>query len=272
MRLDLHIHTTASDGAWPPEKVVRGASDGGLDVIAIADHDTTAGLAAAQAAGVTCDVQVIPALEVSSTYGDREIHVLGYFVDPAAPPLERHTRRAGELREARMREMLARLGSQGVEVTFEEVESAAGPERVNIGRPHLARALVTGGYATSVLDAFNRLIGDQHPAFVPTRLLEPEQAVALILEAEGIPVWAHPPGDVIDALLPGLVRAGLRGLETYRPTHGRNDVLRLEAICRSAGLLKSGGSDWHTPESGFALGDFHVTGDEVEKLLAEGGI
>ena len=96
--------------------------------------------------------------------------------------------------------------------------------------------------------------------------------MALILEAGGIPVWAHPPGDVIDALLPGLVRAGLRGLETYRPTHGRNDVLRLEAICRSAGLLKSGGSDWHTPESGYALGDFHVTGDEVEKLLAEGGI
>jgi len=272
MRLDLHIHTTASDGAWAPGKVVEGASRGRLDVIAIADHDTTAGLEAAQAAGAARDVQVIPAIEVSSTYAERDIHILGYFVDPLAPALAAHTRRARELRAARMREMVERLVSQGLEITLEEVERAAGPERVNIGRPHLARALVTRGYATSVLDAFNTLIGDQHPAFVPTRLLTPEQAVELILAGGGIPVWAHPPGAVIDTLLPALVRSGLRGLEIYRPTHGRSDVLRLEAICRSTGLLKSGGSDWHTPESGTALGDFHVTGDEVERLLEEGGI
>ena len=272
MRLDLHIHTTASDGAWSPEKVVAGAARGGLDVIAIADHDTTAGVAAAQAAGAECNVQVVPALEVSSTHEGRDIHVLGYFVDPLAEALQAHARRAGTLREARMREMIARLATQGIEVTFEDVDAAAGPERVNIGRPHLARALVTRGYASSVLDAFNSLIGDQHAAFVPTALLDPMEAVGLVLAGGGIPVWAHPPGDTIDALLPRLVRAGLRGLEIYRPTHGRSDVLRLEAICRSTGLLRSGGSDWHTPESGYVLGDFHVTGDEVEKLLAAGGM
>lgn len=272
MRLDLHIHTTASDGAWSPGQVVRGARRGGLDVIAIADHDTTAAVEAAQAAGEEADVQVIPALEASSTYGDREIHILGYFVDVHSPALVRQTRHAAERREARMQEMVERLAGQGIEVPFEEVERAAGEDRVNLARPHLARALVKLGHATSVSDAFFSLIGDNQPAFVPTRLGEPQEAVALILEAGGLPVWAHPPGDLMDALLPKLMRAGLRGVEVYRPSHDRNDVLRLEAVCRTTGLLASGGSDWHTPESGNALGDFHVTADEVERLLAAGGM
>jgi predicted metal-dependent phosphoesterase TrpH len=272
MRLDLHIHTTASDGAWSPGKVVRGAAGGGLDVIAIADHDTTAAVKAAQAEGHGLNLQVIPAVEASSTWQGREIHILGYFVDPEAPGLASHTQRARGLREGRMREMIARLVASGVEVTMAEVEEAAGPERVNIGRPHLARALVARGHAASLAGAFNTLIGDQHPAFVPTELVDPHEAVALILEAGGIPIWAHPPSDLLDTLLPGLIRSGLRGLEVYRPSHGRNDVLRLEGICRTAGLLMSGGSDWHNPDYGSALGDFFVTGQEVEKLLAAGGM
>lgn len=272
MRLDLHIHTTASDGAWTPDRVVEGARRGGLDVIALADHDTTAGVAAAQEAGAARGIQVIPALELSSTQDGREVHLLGYFVDPETPALVAHARRAFGVREARMREMVDRLGSQGLEVTFEEVEAAAGPDRVNIGRPHLARALMARGYVSSVVEAFNTLIGDQHAAFVPTALLEPVGAIELVLAAGGLPVWAHPPADLLDPLLPRLVRAGLRGLEVYRPAHSRGDVLRLEAICRTSALLMSGGSDWHTPDSGAVLGDFHVTGDEIEKLLTAGGM
>jgi hypothetical protein len=252
--------------------VVSGAVAGGLDVIAIADHDTSAAVAPAQAAAAGRSLQVIPALEVSSTWQAREIHVLGYFVDPEAPPLRAHAERAMMLRQDRMREMLARLGAAGIEVAYEEVEAAAGPSRVNLGRPHLAKVLVAKKHASSVPDAFARLIGDQHPAFVPTRLLDPAGAVAVILGGGGIPVWAHPPADLIDTLLPGLLRAGLRGLEVYRPAHSRSDVIRLEGICRSAGLIMSGGSDWHTPDSGVALGAFHVSGDEVEKLLAAGGM
>lgn len=272
MRLDLHIHTTASDGAWTPEKVVAAARRGGLDMIAIADHDTTAAVIPAQAFAADSDVQVIPAIEVSSTHEAREVHILGYFVDPHSRTLLAHTQRAFGRREARMREMVARLAEQGIDVSFEQVEAAAGPDRVNMGRPHLARALVAAGHVSSVIEAFNTLIGDRHAAFVPTGLLDPFQAVELILEAKGLPVWAHPPTDLLDALLPRLVRAGLRGLEVYRPSHGRQDVLRLEAICRTSALLMSGGSDWHTPESGTVLGDFHVSGDEVQKLLAAGGI
>ena len=251
---------------------MRGAVGGGLDVIAIADHDTTAAVEAAQVEGEGLNLQVIPAVEASSTWQGREIHVLGYFVDPKAESLARHTHRAQGLREGRMREMVSKLVAGGIEVTMGEVEQAAGPERVNIGRPHLARALVARGHAASISGAFNTLIGDHHPAFVPTQLVDPYEAVALIVGAGGIPVWAHPPADLLDSLLPGMVRAGLRGLEVYRPSHSRNDVLRLEGICRTADLLMTGGSDWHTPDYGSVLGDFFVTGQEVEKLLAAGGM
>lgn len=272
MKLDLHIHTTASDGSWSPEKVVRGAVRGGLDVIAIADHDTTAAVAAAQAAAVDTDLRVIPAIELSSTHAGREVHILGYFIDIGAPGLVSLNERARSVREERMREMVARLALQGVRVRYEEVEAAAGPQRVNIGRPHLARALVKGGYASSVPDAFDRLIGDGHPAFVPTRLMTPAEAVALVLEAGGVPVWAHPPREMLDAFVPELAEAGLRGLEVYRPAYSRSDVLRLERICAERGLLRTGGSDWHSPDAGYALGDFTVDGGDVSELLDIGGV
>ncbi len=272
MHLDLHIHTTSSDGAWSAADVVSGAAQGGLDVIAIADHDTTAAVSTAQQAGRAQNVQVIPALEVSSTHERRDVHVLGYFVDTESPALVRHRAQAFRMREDRMKEMIDRLSAEGVDVTFEEVEQEAGPDRVNIGRPHLAKALVTRGHATSVPGAFDALIGDHRPAFVPTDLLSPREAVELIIAGEGIPVWAHPPADLLDALLPRMMAAGLGGLEVYRPTHRSADVLRLEKLTRANGLFRSGGSDWHTPDAGKALGDFFVTADEVEDLLAAGGM
>jgi predicted metal-dependent phosphoesterase TrpH len=141
-----------------------------------------------------------------------------------------------------------------------------------IARPHLARVLVDKGHASSIAEAFIQLIGDTRPAFVPTRLATPAEGVALVLQAGGIPVWAHPPGDLLDELLPVLVAAGLRGLEIYRPSHKRNDVLRLEEACRTRRLLVTGGSDWHTPDAGTLLGDFFVTGDEVQAFLSAGGM
>jgi len=272
MRLDLHIHTTASDGAWSAEKVVSGAAHGGLDVIAIADHDTTASVAAAQAAGAKVNVQVIPAMEASSTWQGREIHVLGYFLDSTSEALIAHSTRALRLREERMREMVRLLVEQGFQLSYADVEEAAGPERSSIARPHLAKVLKAKGYATSVPDAFNRLIGDQCPAFVPTELQTPVEAVEMLRAAVGVAVWAHPPGDLVDTLLPSLIGAGLAGLEVYRPSHRRHDVLRLESICKTANLVMGGGSDWHSPEKGPALGDFYVTADEVQALLTAGGM
>lgn len=271
MRLDLHIHSSASDGAWSPEAIVRGAAAGQLDVIALADHDTVSGFAAADAEGKTIGVRVVPALEVSSTYRKVDIHVLGYFVAPNSPSLAAHTERAGRRRRERMQEMLDRLGAQGIHVSYAAVEAAAGPARDVIGRPHLAKALVRAGHATSVPDAFDRLIGDGHPAFVPTELLDPVGAVEVVKAAGGIPVWAHPPAALLDELLRPLVRAGLRGLEVWRPRSQRSDIDRLEGICRTSGLVMSGGSDWHSPDGGAALGDFAVGGEGVAALLAAGG-
>lgn len=272
MRLDLHLHSTASDGAWSPGDVVQGALKGGLDVIAITDHDTAAAVGPAQAAAEGHPIHVVPGIEVSSTFQDQDIHILGYFVDPGSDAIRGHAERAGSRREERMQEMLDRLARQGIHVSFDDVERAAGPDRVVIGRPHLAHALVEAGHAGSVYEAFDRLIGDDCEAFVPTQLLDPMGAVEVVLGGGGIPMWAHPPADLVDTLLPPLLEAGMRGMEVYRPRNRRADVLRLEAICRGRGLLVSGGSDWHTPDAGSALGDFHVTGDEVEGLLEAGGL
>ncbi len=271
MRLDLHVHTTASDGAWSPEQVVEGAL-GRLDALAIADHDTVAGLAAALAAVEGEALEIIPAVEVSSTWRGRDIHVLGYFVDPGAPSLQAHAERAVRLREDRLVGMVARLRDQGVDVEMDWVLEAAGPDRSALGRPHLARALVRGGHAASVPDAFNRWIGDEHPAFIPTELASPMEAVELIGDAGGIAVWAHPPEDTVDALLPSLVDAGLRGLEVFRPRSPQDLVRRLQGVAKRHGLLVTGGSDWHTPDAGPSLGDFYVTSDEVGPFLDAGGL
>ncbi len=272
MRVDLHIHTNASDGAWSPTRVVEAAAAGGLDVIAVSDHDTTAGVAEAQAAAREHRVQVIPALEVSTTWEGREIHVLGYFVDPDDPGLVAHRGYAKDRRRARMEEMVERLGEDGFDVTMDEVEEEAGDEAGALVRPHLARALVGRGHVGSVGEAFDRLIGDDHRAFVPTRLMPPEGAVEMIHRAGGVAVWAHPPLDLVDVLLPVMEDAGLDGLEVYRASSRRSAVVRLEAACRARGFLRSGGSDWHTPDSGWVLGDFHVDAAEVAELLDRGGI
>jgi len=266
------MHTTASDGSWSPEAVVRAAAAGGLHVISITDHDNSAAFQTANAIGAEVQVQVIPGIEVSSTHRGRDIHVLGYFVDPLSDALTGHSNRASGRRIERMKEMLAKLAAAGIEIEYETVEEVAGPDRFSIGRPHLARAMLQGGHVSSMHEAFQLWIGDDGPACVPTHLLDPAGAVETILAAGGIPIWAHPPGDLVDEVLPGMIDAGLRGLEVYRPSHRRNDVLRYEGICRSAGLLMSGGSDWHSPDYGAALGDFFVESREVEGLLTAGGM
>lgn len=272
MKLDLHIHTTASDGAWSPEEVVGAAADRGLDVIAVTDHDSVAGVDRARAAARGRNLEVLSGIEISSTADGRDVHVLGYRIDVDAPPLTRYAVRAERRREARMREMLERLSDQGVEIPYRDVERAAGPDRGVIGRPHLARALVEAGHATSIPDAFNHLIGDQSDAFVPTHMLDPAGAIDLIIEAGGVPVWAHPPADLIEPHLPGMLEAGLRGLEVYRPRNRRSDMARLEQLCGSRDLFMTGGSDWHSPDSGTLLGDFHVEARDIEAFLEAVGL
>jgi 3',5'-nucleoside bisphosphate phosphatase len=271
MRLDLHMHSTASDGACSPTEVVGLAAQGGLDVIALADHDTIAGISDAREAAERHSIRLIAAMEISSTRGDEDLHILGYFFDPENEGIRSHDERAGRLREERMAEMVRRLVDLGIEITLAEVIEVAGPDRSSIGRPHLAQALVNNGAVRSHHEAFGRLIGNGMVAHVPTRMLDPVEAVTLINGAGGLAVWAHPPLELVPRILPELVREGLRGLEVYRPRSRPDDVLLLHHQAERRGLLKTGGSDWHGPKRGSALGDFFVTPEEVSDFLEEGG-
>ena len=270
LRVDLHIHSTASDGSLSPAAVVSAARTGRLHVIAIADHDTTGGVAEAQAAA-TGFVHVIPATELS-TYGEgAEFHMLGYFIDPRNDALVAHGRRASGARETRMHEMVERLERLGVSVTFEDVLTAAGTRPQSLGRPHLARALVQRGHVPTVSDAFDRWIGDQGPAFVPSALISPWEAIEMIHGAGGVAVWAHPRPDVLESMLPAMKSHGLNGLECYRPRLTHAETERIAALASAHGLFVTGGSDWHGEWQG-RLGEFAVERDDIAEFLEVGGI
>ena len=246
------------------------ARAGGLHVIALADHDTIAGVADAVAAGEGV-VHVIPALELSTYDAGSEFHILGYFIDISDPRLVAHGERASGARETRMRDMLDRLRAIGVTVEFADVLAAAGTKPDSLGRPHLARALVQRGHVGSVGEAFDRYIGDQGPAFVPTALITPFEAIDIIHEAGGVAVWAHPRPDALPTALPALAAHGLDGVECFRPRLTHGDTERIAAIAGGAGLFVTGGSDWHGEWQG-RLGDFAIEREDVARFLEIGGI
>lgn len=270
MRIDLHIHSTASDGSVTPAGVATAARAGGLHIIALADHDTVGGVLAAQAAGEGA-VHVIPALELSTFHEGAELHMLGYYVDPLNPTLVSFGERAANRREARMRDMLERLAHLGMHVAFDDVLAAAGPRPESIGRPHLARAMVQRGYVSTIPDAFDRFIGDDGPAFVATRLINPAEAIELIHGAGGVAVWAHPRPDALATDLVRMIDWGLDGIECYRPRNTGAEIQYLEGTAQQHGLLVTGGSDWHGDWHG-PLGTWSVDREEIAAFLEVGGI
>ena len=270
MRLDLHLHTTASDGSLSPSGLVWAARAGGLDVIAVADHDTCAGVEVARRA-LPDDVHVIPAIELSTTHECSELHILGYFVDHTHAAIATYSHDAEEKRRQRIAGMLEKLRPFGVKLTLDDVIKAAEPGSRMIGRPHLARALVLRGHVQTVSEAFDRFIGDAGPAFLPTQLLSPQQGIDLIHEAGGVAVWAHPRATALEKYLDALVGWGLDGIECYRPNATPTEVAQIEERARARKLLLTGGSDWHGSWQG-KLGDFYIGPDDVEALLEIGGM
>lgn len=268
MRADLHLHTTCSDGAETPTEVVHRAVAGSLDLVSITDHDSAQGVAEARAAAAGTPVEVISGTELSSSLDGRELHILGYGLDPEAPGIQAHAERAWSRRRARMQAMLDRLNEQlGTDMTLEEVWEAAPANDPMIGRPHLARVLVDRGVVRDVPAAFDHYIADHHPAYVPTELGEPADAIAVIREAGGVAVWAHPPTDLLEELLDRLVDDGLQGLEAYRPGWSRRRSRRVEAEAGRFDLVLTGGSDWHNADQGGRLGDFWVTTARIQRFL-----
>lgn len=244
--VDLHTHSTASDGVLAPAALVELAGARGLRVLALTDHDTTAGVAEATAAARARGLRLIPGVELSTHVEVGEVHVLGYFVDPAHPGLAAALARFRDAREGRARQIVERLGAAGVPIRYERVLRFAGEGA--IGRPHIARALIEAGHAVSISDAFDRYLARGRPGYVERYRLTPPEAVRLIRTAGGVPVLAHPhSADNLEALLPALVATGLGGLECY---YGDYDDLRkqeLLALARRYDLVPTGGTDFHGP-------------------------
>jgi len=269
-RVDLHIHSTASDGALSPEEVVGESVRRGLSVIALTDHDTVNGVAPALAAAEAFPgLRVVPGVELSTDVAQGEVHILGYFIDYSDGELLARLGRMRNSRRERAQEMIARLGDLGVNIDWSRVQEIAGEG--SVGRPHLAQAMVEGGYVGSLKEAFNSYIGRGGPAYVERRKLTPAAAVELILRVRGLPVLAHPL-TVADpeTLVIELKSAGLIGIEVYYKDYSAADVGKLLSLAESHQLAVTGGSDYHglDTESEAGIGSVEVPLSAAEHLMA----
>lgn len=270
MTIDLHTHSTASDGTAPPAAIPVLARRTGLDVVALTDHDTLAGLADAGRAAAEVGVELVPGVEISCRLGAVEVHLLGYFVDPADRPLAEELERIRTDRTSRAVRMVDRCRQAGADITIEQVRAIAGTAA--IGRPHVAAALVAAGVVGEPAEAFTRRwIGDGGRADVPKHVLGAEDAVELVRGAGGAAVLAHPRSSrrrasVTDAQLAGLAGAGLAGIEVDHPEHEQPVRSRLRALAAELGVLATGSSDFHGERKAVRLGE-HTTPPEVLAAL-----
>jgi len=269
MHLDLHLHSTCSDGSLPPREVVGAARRAGLGMIALADHDTAAGVAPARAAAAAQGaIGIIAAAEFTCELDGSEVHLLGYAFRLDDPGLAAITARAARARRERLAAMLERLRGLGVALAPEDV--TAEPECVSVGRMHLARALVRRRVAGSVSDAFVRFIGDRAPGFAPSRGPAVADVIAAIDGAGGCAVWAHP--SLEDARKFARLKAvGLAGVEALRPSLDPVSSSALAEAARAGDLFVTGGSDWHGGTRP-ALGSWFVTERHVGEFLERVGI
>lgn len=247
--VDLHSHTTASDGTLSPAELVRAAVKRGVRVLAITDHDSTAGLAAARAEAARHPaLTIVPGLEINCDVPGAEVHVLGYYVDDDAAWFQDFLREQRAERVARVHRIATRLGELGMPIDPAEVFALV--QEGSAGRPHVAQVMVQRGYVKSVKEAFDRWLHANGPANVPRHRLTPEQAIGVIRRAGGVPVFAHPGLADRDALLPDMIAAGLMGIETYYSEHSAAQTAHYKELCRQHGLVATGGSDYHGERSG----------------------
>lgn len=245
--VDLHAHSTASDGSRAPADVVREAKRIGLAAIAITDHDTVAGIAEATAMAEELGVRVVPGVELSAVEGDVETHILGLHLSDTRE-LEAKLVALREMRRTRAERMVFRLNELGVRIDFASVlEQAAGGA---IGRPHVARAMIAEGWAVDFRDAFDRYLGNGRPAYVTKERLVVAEATSLIHRAGGLAVLAHPSHSGTKERIAAFVEQGMDGIEVRHPSHSAEDTARLAALVEHFSLVPSGGSDWHGSADG----------------------
>ncbi|MFH1383238.1 MAG: PHP domain-containing protein [Chloroflexota bacterium] len=244
-KVDLHIHSTASDGRYSPAEIVQKAAAAGLAVMALADHDTVAGIVPAlEAVRAYPGLRLIPCVEINTDVASGEAHVLGYFIDYTCEELLTNLQRMRGSREERAKGMMAKLDKLGLPLAWERVRELASGG--SIGRPHIAQAMLEKGYIHTIREAFDKYIGWGGPAYVERKKMTPVEAVKLVLAASGLPVLAHPfTFENPEAMITELKAAGLIGLEAYYGSYSASQVNRLVGLAQENHLLTTGGSDYH---------------------------
>lgn len=266
MAVDLHSHTTISDGVLSPAELVHLASSRGLSMLSITDHDAIDAIEEARLAA-PAGLEILAGAELTVHVADREAHILAYGIDPQDSDLLAALRDLARRRVERAMAIVSKLVKLGLEIEFQDVQAASG--HGTIARPHIARALVERGHAGSLDEAFRRWLGRRAPAFVPKDALSPREAFDLIKAAGGVPALAHPGTFRRDDLISVLVEAGLEGLEVRHTEHSAARTRHYEALARDLDLLPTGGSDFHgTPGHRSRLGTPSVPDSWGESLVA----
>ena len=270
MRIDLHTHSSASDGTDPPAEVMARARARGLDVVALTDHDTVAGHAEAGAV-LPPGLTLVPGMELSCTQGGQSLHLLAYLFDPAYPALAEAVASIRDDRVRRAQVMVDKLAALGTGVTWEQVAAIAGDGVV--GRPHIARALADTGTIATPADAFTAdWIGDGGRAYEDKYALDPADAIALVRAAGGVSVLAHPRSDGYEVggdVIEGMAATGLTGLEVWHPDQPPAVRGRLRVLAAGLGLVRTGGSDDHGALTGHILGAETTPAEDFDRLVAQ---
>ena len=247
--LELHCHTTYSDGRSTPTELVADAERAGVKALAITDHDTLGGWNEAIAAGDIYGLEIVPGVELSTVYNGRSLHILGYYPQRSLIEDPLKERLAG--RKRRAAKMVENLGAMGYPL---ELPTLAG--NMALGRPHIASAMVKAGYVGSTQEAFGRFIGEDKPAYVHYEKFSAAEGIALLKACKGVPVWAHPylfRGGKVEDVLPELVAAGLMGIEVYHPNCYASKQRKLLEYCEHYGLIATGGTDYHGASNSLKL-------------------
>lgn len=244
VEVDLHLHTTASDGLLTPTELIQMVAKTTLRVVAVTDHDSTEGIdEALEAAKAFPHLQVVPGIEFGAEIDDSEVHLLGLFIDHHNRTLQDHLERFRRDRVETARRMVEKLATLGVEVSWDRVQELAGG---SVGRPHVARAMVEAGHVENVPEAFDRYLGSNGPARVPRPKLPPVDALKLVHASGGVGVVAHPRTvNHLDEMLPSLVAEGLGGIEVFAEKYGAEHQERYRELARQHNLVESGGTDYH---------------------------
>jgi predicted metal-dependent phosphoesterase TrpH len=271
--IDLHTHTTASDGSMTPEELVRHAYEKGLAAIAITDHDAMDGIEQALDEGRKLGIEVIAGVEISVDF-DPEMHLLGYFLNGHYEPILKSLEELRLMREHRNPKIIRKLNELGFDITMEEVNKKS--DGVNVGRPHIARALLDKGYVGSIAEAFEKYLSTGKPAYFKKDKLSPEEGVALIARSGGSPVLAHPvyldmAGIDLEQLLPRLKAAGLKGIEAVYSENTKEQTAKLLKLAEANGLAVTGGSDFHGSfkphiEIGIGRGSLSIPYELLDRL------